>query len=324
MSKRDLILESRAFEELLSYIESRREIIEKKIQEEIQGYEEEIAEIARYIVYGGKRLRGVLTLLISEALGGSVERALDASIAIEMVHSASLALDDIIDRDLFRRGRPASWIRFGLASTVLVSNFLIPKAQLMIRVYGFDALVNVIQAWFQATLGEILDVFGRLDVPASEYERIIDLKTGSVFKMAAYLGAKAASQSESIVKIAVEYGELLGRLYQIADDTTDLLSRDSSKIESKSIKLFLKWLECSEREIDLALERASEKIIHYINRASRKAVEFPENPHKKKLVIFPMVMIYALFRELGDAGVEFYYQKIFPRIESGLKNLLSE
>ncbi|MEM1633423.1 MAG: polyprenyl synthetase family protein [Sulfolobales archaeon] len=322
MGAEDLILGSKVFRELMEYMESRREIIEEKIREEIKNYEEEIAEIARYIVYGGKRLRGVLTLLISEALGGSIDRALDASIAIEMVHSASLALDDIVDGDLFRRGRPASWVRFGLANTVLVSNFLIPKAQLMIRIYGFDALINVIQSWFQATLGEILDVFGRIDVPASEYERIVDLKTGSVFRMAAYLGAKATQCSDSVIRVVSEYGSILGVLYQIADDTTDLLSRDPSINKRKNIRLFLKWLGCSDCEIDSALERASDRISIYMNKAMRKALEIPAKMHLDKIIAFPAVMVYALFRESGDEGVKFYYDKIFPRVDKDLRDLI--
>lgn len=313
--REDLIKKSSLFKEIFEYIESRRAIIEEKILSEISEYRDEIGEIADYIVSGGKRLRGVLTMLVAEALNGSIENTLDAAIAIEMVHSASLALDDIIDGDLLRRGKPSSWVKYGISQTVLVSNFLIPKAQLMIKRYGFEALLNVIQAWLHATLGEILDVFGELKLLPSQYEKIINLKTASVFKMAAYLGSKAANASENYVKIATEYGELLGILYQVVDDLTDVLSGDAEKLNSRSIKLFLSWLNVGDApDLNEVLNKASERIIEFIEMISRKASLFPESKYKKIIMVFPVVTVYALLSEAGERGVKYFYEKIYSKI----------
>lgn len=309
---RESVFIERMFSDLLEYIESRRKIIEERISEEIRGYEEEIAEITHYIVHGGKRLRGVLTILVTEALGGSIDKAIDASIAIELVHSASLALDDIIDGDLFRRGRPSSWIKFGISQTVLVSNFLIPKAQLMIRRYGFEALVNVIQAWLHATLGEILDSFGRVESPLG-YEKIVDLKTASVFKMAAYLGAKAAGVDDRLVEIVSEYGEYLGRLYQVADDLVDLITRDPRKMESNSMRLFIKWL--GGDRLESVSDRAVSTLLTYLSKCIEKTSYLPRNRYTELLKIFPVASLYMILREAGEEGVRFFYEKIYPSVK---------
>jgi len=311
----DLLDKNSLFKELIEYIDSRKEIIEQKIREELSEYEEEVKEVARYIIHGGKRLRGVLTLLVAETLGGSVEKSLNAAIAIEMVHSASLALDDIIDGDLFRRGKPSSWVKYGISHTVLVSNFLIPKAQLLIKIYGFEALVNVISAWLQTTVGEILDAFGDSIPLSSQYEKIIDLKTGSVFKMATYLGSKSANADEEITKIASEYGRYLGVLYQIVDDLTDILSGDPKKLESKSIKLYLEWLGARDvKNLDEILEKSSKKIIEYVDLIINKASLFPESRYKKLLILFPIFLTYALLKESGSLGLDYFYSRIYPKI----------
>jgi len=313
--KEDLLEKNSLFRELLEYIDSRREIIEQRIREELSEYEEEIKEVAKYIVHGGKRLRGVLALLMAEALGGSVEKSLNAAIAIEMVHSASLALDDIIDGDLFRRGKPSSWVKYGISHTVLVSNFLIPKAQLLIKIYGFEALINVISAWLQTTIGEILDAFGETMPLSSQYEKIIDLKTGSVFKMATYLGSKSANADEEAIKVASEYGRYLGLLYQIVDDLTDVLSGDPKKLESKSIKLYLEWLGARDmKNIEEVSEKSSEKIIEYINLTISKASLLPESRYKKLLILFPIFVTYALLKEIGSLGLNYFYNRLYPKI----------
>ncbi len=310
---RDIISQSTIFGEIYEYIESRRSIIDKKILDEIKDYETEIKEIARYITDGGKRLRGVLTILVSEALGGSIDDALDAAVAIEMVHSASLALDDIIDKDLFRRGRPSTWIKFGISQTVLVSNFLIPKAQLMIKKYGFEALLNVIQSWLHATLGEILDAFGSLErLLPHDYERIIDLKTGSVFKMAAYLGAKASKASEEVAGKISEYGEYLGRSYQVADDLTDVLSEDPDKKKSNSVRLFIRWIGYEDRE--LLVNEASKRIIYYLERCLEKVKDVSRNRYSEYLIVFPVFAVYSILREAGEVGLKIFYEKIYPNI----------
>ncbi|UXD22104.1 hypothetical protein IPA_01670 [Ignicoccus pacificus DSM 13166] len=214
--------------------------IDKRLEELIKNcYEEQVIGTAKYIVENGKRLRGSLAILVSEALGGRAEDAMPAALALELVHAASLSLDDIIDQDLTRRGRPSSWVVHGVGDTVMVSNLLIPHAISLVRVYGFRAVNKVIEVWWEISKGEVWDVHGppKEEEPLKAYERIIEAKTASLFALASYLGALAAGEEERL-EDAWRYGFILGKAYQIADDLMDY-----SEDNSFSAKLFRRWIE---------------------------------------------------------------------------------
>ncbi|MEM4970009.1 MAG: polyprenyl synthetase family protein [Sulfolobales archaeon] len=288
--------------DLIEYIESRKAVIEAELEKAIKGYEGEVLEIINYMSKGGKRFRGILTILVCETLGGRVDDALDAAVAIELVHAASLALDDIIDFDTIRRGSLASWIRYGISKTVLISNMLIPKAQLMIERYGFDALVKVIEAWLQATSGEVMDVFGPSSAVAG-YETLARLKTGSVFKASTFLGARAARAGKNLEDLSTSFGENLGILYQIADDLVDVLLE---KIDERThgIKMFMEWLGSKKREE--VIERALSKISIYIKRLETMISRYPKNRYRDYLSIIPRYMVYSMLKEAGREGEEVY------------------
>jgi len=288
--------------DMVAYLEGRRALIDAEIERAVKGYEGEVLEIVNYMSRGGKRFRGILAILVCEALGGKAEDALDAAVAVELVHAASLALDDIIDLDTIRRGSLASWIRYGISKTVLISNMLIPKAQLMIEKYGFDALIKVIEAWLQATSGEVVDVFGPGPAVAS-YETLARLKTGSVFKASTFLGARAARAGKSLEDLSASLGENLGILYQVADDLVDVLL---GKIDSRShgVKMFLEWVGGGAAE-DVVV-RASPKISALLKRIDSILSKLPNNKYRNYLSAIPGYMVYGMLREAGEKGEEAY------------------
>jgi geranylgeranyl pyrophosphate synthase len=290
------------FKDLITYIESRKIYIETELEKTVKGYEGEVLEIINYMSRGGKRFRGILTILICETLGGRAEDALDAAVAIELVHAASLALDDIIDFDIIRRGSLTSWIRYGISKTVLISNMLIPKAQLMIERYGFDALIKVIEAWLQATSGEVIDIFGPGSSVAG-YETLARLKTGSVFKASTFLGARAARAGKNFEDLSASFGENLGILYQIADDLVDILL---GKVDERThgIKMFIEWLGGGVREE--IIEKALTKISSYIKKLEAMISRYPENRYKDYLSIIPRYMAYSMLKEAGREGEKVY------------------
>ncbi len=166
-------------------------------------------------------------------MGGRPEDAMNAAIALELVHAASLSIDDIIDEDVERRGMPSSWVINGIKDTVMVSNLLIPHAISMVKVYGRKAIDKVIETWWQISKGEIWDVHGPpIEDVERAYEAILEAKTASLFALAAYLGALAAGRDDK-AEIAWRYGFLLGKAYQIADDLADM-----DKDKSYSAQLF--------------------------------------------------------------------------------------
>lgn len=286
------------FRDLEEYFRDRRGLVEAELEKAVRGHEGEVLEVVSYIARGGKRFRGVLVLLVCEALGGRVSEAVDAAVAVELVHAASLALDDIVDLDAVRRGSLASWIRYGISKTVLISNMLIPKAQLMIEKYGFDALVRVIEAWLQATSGEVMDVFG----PGSSvgYEALARMKTGSIFRAAAFLGARAARAGRVYEDLASGFGEDLGLLYQVADDLVDLIR--GRGLETHSMRLFTRWL--GGGGLEEALSTASSRMLSIMSRIDSMVSRFPEAVHRDLLRAAPRYMVARMLEEAGEAALE--------------------
>jgi geranylgeranyl pyrophosphate synthase len=179
------------------------------------------AEALRTILGEGKRLRGSLTCLAAEALGGTLEQALPAALAVEMVQAASLVHDDFVDGDTVRRGRPAAWTVLSARRALLLADVMFATAiEHMAQAGGRQGatLAHAIAAMAQGALQESL----RKEAPEPDaYRRIIYLKTGSLFAAAARLGALAAGAHESMLEAATEFGARVGELYQIADDLAD-------------------------------------------------------------------------------------------------------
>ena len=284
--------------ELLKHIEDEWVRFRGTIEERISQYvddigETEIVEATKYIYSGGKRFRGYLTIKTATILGANPDNAVDAAVAVELVHASSLALDDIIDEDTTRRGKPAAWIEIGLKKTVMVSNLLIPFAQKIVHHrYGIEALLRTVKAWMDISRGEVLDAFS--DPYRAEenlYLDVIKLKTGSLFRLACELGAIAARKLELLDKLS-KYGEILGMIYQIADDINDI-----DKIKTKpepSLLLFQKWIK---NNIDTALE----KIAEYLKKIE-KIVESLELGEKEKEVLkyIPIFILSKIFSGRKD------------------------
>ena len=266
---------------------SKKELIEAGISEVLDGLDDaSFPEVSRYILAGGKRFRGFLTLLTAEALGGSVERALPAAVAIELVQAATLAIDDIIDGDEYRRGRLAAWMRYGLGRSVMASLLLIPLAQKLVESLGFKALYHVIRAWESTVRGEVLDSFLTDLVQPEKYLEVCRLKTGSLFRLATILGALAARAPEEAVKRLGDYGDLLGIIYQLSDDIADytLYTRGDRGMEP-GLRIFEKWAKAQGAATP---EETVQVAIAHLKNLIRKAQELidqtPGDPGKKRLL----------------------------------------
>ncbi|MGC9209846.1 MAG: polyprenyl synthetase family protein [Acidilobus sp.] len=212
-------------EELIALkISEARAKIEARLNEISAGFKGlGLTDIVAYISKGGKRLRGFLSMATCEALGGDPDEALDIAAAAELVHSASLALDDIVDQDMVRRGGPSAWVLYGIGKTAIVSLLLVPVALKLVERHGQAALSYSISAWEEMVRGEIMDAYSAISGQPADYIEIVRLKTGSLFGLASALGAIAARRPEA-AEDAYRFGELVGVSYQIADDLVDYLS----------------------------------------------------------------------------------------------------
>ena len=213
--------------DLISYWKKSKEIIDKLIQDYLADIKEwDLLEVSRYILKDGKRFRGTLTFLFTEALNGDIKNAYKAALASEILHSASLALDDIVDYDIIRRGDKAAWAIYTNRKVIFITNYLIPSALRIISTYGQKALNLSIELWKDTAVGALKDIFGS----PSEYLLTIELKTASLFKLSTML-ASFSARREDLVDISLSAGKYLGIAYQLIDDYIDCIKFEKGELK---------------------------------------------------------------------------------------------
>jgi geranylgeranyl pyrophosphate synthase len=179
-------------------------------------------EALRAILARGKRLRACLACLVAEALGGSIEAAMPAALAIEIIQAASLVHDDFVDGDALRHGRPAAWTVLTPRRAVLLADVMFATAIEKMAESGAAEAAAVAHAIATMARGAFQELVDPLQMQPEAYRRIIQCKTGSLFAAAARLGALAAGAPQPQVEAAHEFGARTGEAYQIADDLTDI------------------------------------------------------------------------------------------------------
>jgi octaprenyl-diphosphate synthase len=186
--------------------------------------------IEHLIGSGGKRLRPLLTLLSARAAGGAAESAAGCAVAAELVHSATLLHDDVIDDGRVRRGRPAARVLWGNTISVLSGDLLLVTAlRQMEHSAPSQARIELIDTMGALVEGEViqLDHRGRLDLDAESYERIIQRKTASLFRWCARAGGHAAGGGEAQIEALGRFGHHVGMAFQLRDDVLDLWGDDA-------------------------------------------------------------------------------------------------
>ncbi len=180
----------------------------------------------------GKRIRGCLVCLISEALGGKIEDAIPRAVAIECIQAASLIHDDYVDQDHIRRDRPATWTLEGSRRAVLLGDLIfattIQKLMEMSLEDGLvitEAIATMAKGAYQEPLSPttLLHALSEGTYRPDLYNHIIRLKTGALFGTASKLGAVAARASAEERMHAFEFGARLGEAYQVADDLHEVM-----------------------------------------------------------------------------------------------------
>jgi octaprenyl-diphosphate synthase len=184
-----------------------------------------IRQVAEYIVGGGgKRLRPTLLLLVAGACGyrGTDHHVLAA--VVEMIHTATLLHDDVVDESSMRRGRSTANSVFGNAASVLVGDFLYSRAfQLMVGTGRMRVLEILSDATNVIAEGEVLQLMnaGNADIDEDIYVSVIQRKTAKLFEAAARLGAVLGGADRVREDALARYGMHLGTAFQIQDDVLD-------------------------------------------------------------------------------------------------------
>ncbi|QLG49491.1 polyprenyl synthetase family protein [Natrinema halophilum] len=208
----------------MELLERRRALIEERLVEVVEGVEPEtLTEEVRHVALsGGKRVRPIVTLLACETVGGRAEEAVEFGVGIELVHTASLVVDDIIDRSDLRRGTTSAWAEFGHGPAIITSDGLLGEAFSLFSADP-DATRVVADAMVELGVGEATELSAE---PANEaeYMTLARRKTGALFRAAAELGAIAADSDSVTVDALGEYAERVGVAFQIRDDVLDAVA----------------------------------------------------------------------------------------------------
>ena len=205
----------------MEYVEARRDAIEERLEETVAAVEpsELGAELEHVVLAGGKRVRPTLTVLVCEAAGSEGEDALYFAVGVELVHNASLVVDDIIDQSDVRRGKPSAWAAFDYGPAIVASNGLLGEA---FALFSRDprAMECVTDSLVELGEGEAIELVDRPETER-EYMELARRKTGALFRAAAELGAIAADADGRTVETLGEYAERVGVAFQIRDDVLD-------------------------------------------------------------------------------------------------------
>ena len=319
--------------QLKESVEDKLVLTEEKIKLKLNSDVELVQKMTEYhIKTGGKRLRALLTLGSAKLCGYSKgSRDVNLAACVELIHSATLMHDDVIDEGIIRRGKETLNEIWGNHSSVLIGDYLLSRCfEMMVEDGNLEVLKLLSSTSSKIAQGEVLQLQhkGEVDMLEETYLKIISAKTAELFAASTKVGA-ILSDVENKEKDALEfYGRNLGLTFQIADDTLDynselkmfgktvgqdffegkitlpiiLLFQKLDLIEKENLKkIFSKEIRDKddfEKTISLIkkykiIEECYQKAQHYINLASNALTVFEESNDKN---IFKNLTSFSLAR----------------------------
>jgi len=184
-----------------------------------------INQLSQYIIgSGGKRLRPVIALLSAKATGYTGTRHIDVAVIIELIHTATLLHDDVVDSSKMRRGRETANLVWGSEASVLVGDFLYSRAfQMMVDLQNMRILEILADSTNTIAEGEVMQLVNCHDPDTTEqrYLDTIHNKTAKLFEAAAELGVVISGGQPHLETALARYGRHLGTAFQLVDDALD-------------------------------------------------------------------------------------------------------
>jgi octaprenyl-diphosphate synthase len=203
-------------------VESELRQVEARLAERMESPIGPIPRVGAHLLdAGGKRLRPLLAVLAARAAGVSMEMGVAVGCAAELIHTATLYHDDVVDDGRVRRGRPAARMVYGNGIVVLVGDFCLARALETVALTGSIPVVQSLAATVtEMAEGEVaqLERAGNPDATIDEYFRVIDRKTASLLAWCARVGGIVGPALDEPL---ARYGRALGQAFQIADDVLD-------------------------------------------------------------------------------------------------------
>jgi len=184
-----------------------------------------INQMSHYIISsGGKRIRPLLLLLCARATDYDGDYHYSMAVVIELIHTATLLHDDVVDQSTTRRGQETANELWGNAPSVLVGDFLYSRAfEIMVEPNSMEIMKILSKATNQISEGEVLQLLNikNANVTQREYYRVIERKTACLFKAACQIAGILSNSNQKVIEAMGKFGMHLGNAFQIIDDTLD-------------------------------------------------------------------------------------------------------
>lgn len=188
---------------------------------------------------GGKRWRPALFLLLTEALGGDINKVLDFVALIELVHNGTIIIDDIEDNSSIRRGKPCLHKIYGEDIAINAGNalYFIPLKVIMNSDFNVSIKEKAFEIYSQEMInlhfGQSMDIFWhkgkKKEITEKQYLQMVSLKTGTLARLSARLAALLSGKDEDTQEILGKMAETIGIGFQIQDDILDMTAKEREK-----------------------------------------------------------------------------------------------
>ena len=227
-----------SYHQLRLSVEQKLMLVEEKIKSKLISEVQLVEKMTEYhLNTGGKRLRALLTLSAAKLCGYSKgTRDVNLAACVELIHSATLMHDDVIDDGIVRRGKKTLNKKWGNHSSVLVGDYLLSRCfEMMVEDGNIEVLKLLSSTSSKIAQGEVLQLQhkGEVDMLEDTYLKIISSKTAELFAAATKVGAILSETTDKKKEALEFYGRNLGLTFQIADDTLDYNSE--TKLFGKKI-----------------------------------------------------------------------------------------
>ena len=317
-----------AYLELKNLLSNKLDNVEVLIQQKLKSDVNLIEKMSNHhLSSGGKRLRALLTLESAKLTGyNENKRDINLAACVELIHSATLLHDDVIDESELRRGKKTTNSIWGNQSSILVGDYLLSRCfEMMVEDGDLEILKLLSSTSAKIAQGEVLQLQhkGEADLLEETYIDIINLKTASLFSAATKTGACLSGSNQKEKKALESYGRNLGLAFQIADDALDYYAKE---------KLFGKEVgkDFFEGKVTLPLitvfQKGNEEEKNFLNEIMKKKNRTEEDFSETLALINKYKAVEATFKKAEYfVNVSFDALAIFPDTEDKriLQNLTS-
>lgn len=282
----------------------------QKLSDYLRGDSPLISSIARHLLKSrGKRIRPVFLFLTSRAGDNFTEFSVEASLAIELIHTATLLHDDVVDESDMRRGQETVNSQWTNLISVLMGDYLFAKAfRTMVEAESIELMRSISRATERVAVGELrqIEETGNYDLTEEAYLNIIADKTASLFSVACEAGPILTKRDQSERDKYAGFGEKVGIAFQIADDLLDF--EGDPKVTGK------------QPGIDVMTGQMTLPLIYALQKANEKSRnEIISMLKESKEDSFDKV--HAFIRETG--GIDYAYQRANQLCQEGLEQIAS-